>query len=358
MKSNKSLLVGLAMASPFLIASFATEAKVTFAPDEGVTLTKTYTLTQLFAVDDMSMSMGGNEFPMEMEMDLSVTQVTAVQDTYDKMGEGKPAKLTRLFKDASMEMESETVVSMPGTDGEAVEVSGSGTSQLKGKKVIFTWDAEKGEYTKKYDEETEGDEAFLTELVEDTDLRGFLPDKAVSEGDEWTVENDMIIEMLGAGGNWQWKLEGMDNAAQMGAPDAEMMSDLRLVLGETLEGSITCTYAGMKEKDGTEYMAIKIVVDVQSENDLTDYMAEVMESVETPIPIAMDIEEMTMTMDLAGKATLFWNGEAGHMHAFDYEGEFNMGMNMSMSVEAQGTQEIAMEMEMSGEMGLKVDTSK
>ena len=92
MKSKQTILASIALTSPFLIASAVVEDSVTFAPKDGTTLTKTYTLDQTMAVTDSSMSLGGKDFPMEMKMDMEVTQVIAMTDTYEKMGEGKPAK--------------------------------------------------------------------------------------------------------------------------------------------------------------------------------------------------------------------------------------------------------------------------
>ena len=354
MKRKQTILASIALTSPFLIASALVEDSVTFAPKDGTTLTKTYTLAQTMEVTDTSMSVGGTDFPMDMEMTMEVTQITAMTDTFETMGEGKPTKLVRLYKDASMEMAGESETKVPGMPGEDASINGTGTSALKGKKVHFTWDAEKGEYTKKFDEETEGEESHLDGLVEDTDLRGLLPDKAVSEGDEWDAENSVVLELFSPGGNWQWNLEGIEAPGMGGGPDAEMMSDMRMVLGESMEGSVTCRYEGMKEKDGSQYMAIAVEINIDSENDLTEHVNESMEEADIPVP--MEVTSVVMSMVLEGKGTLYWDGESGHMYAFDYKGEFEMNMEMAMSIEQGGTQEIEMSMDMDGTMELGVET--
>ena len=252
-----------------------------------------------------------------------------------------------------MEMSGETEMKAAGM-GESSSIDGTGTSALKGKKVHFTWDAENGQYTKKFDEETQGEESHLDGLIEDTDLRGLLPEKAVSTGAEWTAKNAVVLELFSAGGNWQWALEGLDASGMGGGPDAEMMSDMRLVLGESMQGTVTCRYEGMKEKDGTQYMAIAVEIEIDSENDLTEHVNDAMESADTPVPITAT--SVVMSMVIEGKGTLYWDGEAGHMYAFDYKGDFEMNMEMAMSVEQGGTQEIEMSMDMDGTMNLGVET--
>lgn len=357
MKRNQVLLAGLALASPLLFAFDPTADKVAFTPAEGTSLTKTFKLSQDFALDDMSMQMNGEDMPMEMEMSMKLTQTTAVTDTYDKLAEGKPAKLTRLYKDASMEMQVESKTSAMGQNSEQ-DAKGEGTSKLKDKIVTFTWDADSGAYTKKYDEEAKGEDEWLPSLVEDMDLRGLLPDKEVSVDDEWTADNAIVADLFAAGGNWQWNVE-MEGVDSPGGPSPEMMTDLRELLGDSLDGDVTCKFVGSKEVDGVSYLAINVTIKIGSKTDMAEFMTDQMSKAEVPEGVTIEVSKMDMDTTMEGKGTLLWDGKAGLMHSFEYEGEFTMIMDMGMDIDAFGQQmKNDMHMEMSGDMKLDVSTSK
>ena len=356
----KALLATALVASPFLLSFEPAGDKVVFAPAEGTNLTKTFNLVQNFNVDDMSMSMNGEEFPMEMEMDMQMKQVVTVSDTYDKMDSGKPTQLTREYKDGTLEMDVDVKIAVMGQNQDQSETM-EGVTNLKDKKVVFKWNDEKGEYETKFHEETEGDAELLTDLIENMDLRGLLPEagKEVAVDDEWTPENEVIADIFAAGGNLKWEIEGASAAAMGGGPDPEMMSNLRALLSDTIEGDMRCIYRGTKEVDGKPYQRIEVVIEVKSTADMLEYVEAAMEEAEMPEGATMpEVTQMDMVTELEGKGELLWNAEAGVMHSFNYEGSLSMEMEMAMSMDAMGqSMEMEMAMEMSGDMKLEVTTN-
>jgi hypothetical protein len=357
MKTKHILLSGLALATPFLLSMEPRGDSVAFAPAEGSSNTKTFVLHQNFTLDDMTMSMNGNDMGMQMEMDVKTHQSITVADTYTKMEGAKPIKLTRTYKDGSTGLTTESAVSVQGSEQD-MDAEGEGTSQLNDLTVIFSWDDEKSEYTKAYDEESDGEAEWLTDLVEDMDLRGFLPTGEVAVDDEWMADSSVLASTFAPGGNLQWDIE-MDGEAASGGPDAQMMSNLGSMLGDSLEGEVKCKYVGKKESEGGEYLVIEITVNIDSVTDMTELVEAEMAEQELPEGVEIAVSRMDMELHMEGKGTLMWDAKAGHIHSFTYAGDTSMVMDMDMDINAMG-QEMSntMHMEMSGEMDMTVSTGK
>ena len=356
MKTKHILLSGLALATPFLISMAPRGDSVTFAPAEGTTITKTFVLAQEFELDDMTMSMNGNDMGMEMEMSVDSNQSITVTDLYAKMDGSKPTKLVRTFKDGTMELKTESAVSVMGND-QNMDANGEGNSKLNDLTVVFNWDGEKGEYVLAYDEDSEGEAEWLTGLNENMDLRGFLPEGEVSIDDEWTADTTVLISTFAPGGNLQWDVE-VDGESGPGGPDAEMMSDLSNLFGDSIEGEVKCKYVGKQESDGSEYLAIEITLNIDSVTDLTELVEAGMSEAEVPEGVEIEVARMDMELHMEGKGMLLWDAKAGIVHSFTYAGETAMVMDMDMNIDAMGQQmENIMHMEMSGEMQLDITTN-
>jgi hypothetical protein len=357
MKTKHILISGLALATPLLLSMDPRGDSVAFAPAEGSSISKTFTLTHGFELDDMTMSMNGNDMGMEMEMSVQSTQTITVSDTYSKMDGATPTKLTRTYTDGTMELVTESAVSAMGTE-QNNDATGEGDSKLNDMTVIFSWDEEKAQYNKAFDEESEGEAAWLTDLSEDMDLRGFLPTGEVSVDDEWIADSSVLIPTFAPGGNLQWDLV-MDGEASAGGPDAEMMSNLGGMLEDAIEGEVKCKYVGKKEMDGVEYLTIEITINIDTVTDMIEVVQAGMAEQEIPEGVEIEVSRMDMELHMEGKGTLMWNAKAGVVHSFSYTGESAMVMDMDMDINAMGNEmENSMHMEMAGEMALEVTTSK
>ncbi|MEE8468435.1 MAG: hypothetical protein V3T22_08270, partial [Planctomycetota bacterium] len=282
MKHSQTLLVAaFAAALPALVAFRPTDRlpkveKISFAPGEGTSLTKTFTNTMVFGLDDMSMLMNGEEHPMmpEIEMDMEVTSSTTITDEYVSMGRGRPQILRRTFDEIGTEMNLEMVIEAMG-QSEEQNPSGAGTSPLEGETVVFTWDDEDEEYKVTFPEDAEGDEDLLANLIEDMDLRVLLPDGEVSEGDSWDIPLAGLVDVLAPGGDLKLDID-MDGAgAGMGSPPPEMMSNMREMFGDMLEGSATATFSSTRDVDGTTVAVIDIEIDIDTARDMTEFLESV-----------------------------------------------------------------------------------
>jgi hypothetical protein len=355
MRTRTLILGALAVTAPLLVASKPNAIKLTFSPAAGSSLTKTFSNSVEFALDDMTMLMNGEENPMmpQIEMDMAMESTVGVTDTYGSISRGKPTKLTRTFDEISTEMDISMVVDAMGQVQEE-NPTGSGSSDLEGETVVFTWDADDDEYVVSFPED-EGDDDLLENLVEDMDLRALLPKDEVSEGDSWDLPLVSLIDILGPGGDLKLDFE-MDGQEVSGGPPPEMMVNFREMMGDMLEGEATATFAGMTEVDGARLAVIEIEIEIDTAKDMSELIMELMGE---ELPEGMDFNLDRVDVEFAYEASgqCLWNVAGGHAHSLSLEGEAVIAMDMEINMDFGG-QSMAMEMsmEMSGEMATEMET--
>ncbi|MGB0333377.1 MAG: hypothetical protein ACPGPE_16320 [Planctomycetota bacterium] len=147
-----------AVAIPALFAfSGNGAAKIEFAPKAGSSLTKTFVSSTTMEMDDMAMTMNGEPSPMmpDIEMSMEMVATTVVTDEYIALAAGQPKKLSRTYDTIGSELEMDVVMNMMGEE-ESQSPNGSGSSELEGSSVIFTWNDEDGEYELSFPEGEEG----------------------------------------------------------------------------------------------------------------------------------------------------------------------------------------------------------
>lgn len=355
MKHTKTLLA-LALGAPALLAFSPRADGVKFSPSEGSSVTKTFKNVVKFGLDDMSMLMNGEENPMmpQMEMDMTMTQQVTVSDEYASMGKGRPSKLHRTFDTISQDMDIEmTVEAMGQTNDE--NATGSGSSELEGKTVVFAWDDEAEEYKLSFAEDEGGDDELLENLVEDMDLRSLLPEDEVSVGDSWDIPLAGLVDILAPGGDLKLDVE-MDGQSMGGGPDPTMMADMREMLADMLEGEASAKFSETRDIDGTSMAVIEISIEIDTARDMSD-MIEEMIAEEAPEGVEMNIDRVDVEFALETTGELIWNMSAGVVYSLKLEGEAAVAMDMEMGMD-MGGQEMSFEMsmDMSGTMQTSVTT--
>lgn len=354
MNRNTALRSALLLAGPALAgATFAlgglTAERVVFAPKEGTKVTKTFENTMAMTLDNMDMLMNGEEAPMmgDMQMEMKSIQRLSVTDEYVKMGEGRPAKLRRTFDDLGMEIDMDISMEVMGTVQEQ-SPTGSGTSALEGKTVVFDWQDDA--YAKTFAEGSEGDAAVLDGLAEDLDLRALLPRSGeAAVGDSWDIALPGLIDIFAPGGDMAWEIE-MDGMG-MGGPggmDPGMMSQMREFFGEQVEGEASGTLTEIREVDGARIAVIDLAVEIDTSADMSELMTEQMANNDQMPPgmeIVIDRADMEFTVKSTGQ--LLWNLTAGHAVSLELEGDNEIAQDVEMSMDMSGQ---AIDMEMSMEM--------
>ncbi len=351
MKHEKSLLLlvpGVAALAAFVFPADA----VRFAPKEGLSLTKVFTNQTTLTVDSMEMIIDGQPMPEEMgdmEMDTTTTVKSVVTDVYTKMAEGRPHSLRRTYD----ELTTEGNVEMGGMAGD-MEQDFTGSSELEGKAVVFTWSDEEGEYAAAFAEDDDADPELLEDLWEDMDLRDLLPTGSVEPGATWRIENDRLVHVLAAGGDMKILPDDMEEMASMGPTPG--MSTLKDMMGE-VTGSAIATYTGKREVDGVEVGVIEIKLDISGANDITDLLQEMTDEMPIEMEAEVSYDAADIEFELKGEGELLWNLAGGHLHRFELDAEMAFAMDMAMVMSMMGQDmEMEMNMEMSGNVQLGAAT--
>jgi len=349
------LLIPAALFLPALLSSHVPGDRIRFAPSEGTSVTKTFENTAEFTLQSMSMTMNGQDLPSkpEMEMTINSDQTVVVTDEYVANREGAPKQLRRSYDELGNTVSIAMKMAMMGqTQDKSQNLTGE--SELEGKKVVFTWDEEKGEYTKAFDPSAEKED-LLKDLDEDMDLRILLPKDEVKEGESWDIDVKNFASVLAPGGNLSILPKEMTaEDMTMGMPGMGSMGDW---LRGALEGEAKATFASLREVEGTKLAVIKIEAKITVSKDMTEMVQEGMKKAKLPPEAGeMEIDHMDVDYKLEATGELLWDLSGGHVHAFDMSGPSHVNMDMAMNL-SPGGQKMSIEygMEMSGTTSLKVE---
>lgn len=318
------------LASPALLAFVPQTAKVSFHPDEGATLEKTFEFELDMMMDDLSvmvdgMDMGGM-LPIEEDPAINAHMTMVISDEYVGMGSGRPTELVREFKEMTVDYEA-----TPGESGS------ESADDIEGMRVRFKWNDEDGGYDVTFaDEDSDRDPEMLDSLGEDMDLRALLPESAdVSEGDTWEVAEGDVAGVL---------MPGLDMTRAMGAAGAQDMPEEAAMifdmLSEQIEAfpksyEITCEYKGARDVDGTQIGAIQVKIEGTGEIDFSEVIMEGIAQ-QGGGEVDADISHADFQIELDGEGTLLWNLEAGHLHSFEMSTEMTLIFEAGGAVDAQG----------------------
>ncbi|MBI5362345.1 MAG: hypothetical protein HZA53_04140 [Planctomycetes bacterium] len=355
----KHLFVSAALIAPVLAAFALPGEKVRFAPAEGSSATKNFESKMELTLDHMAITMNGQDVPgvPEMDMNLTHTQKVGVTDEFVAMGDGRPKKLKRHFdtltSDSAMSMKMEMMGQSNSQDHNS-----EAESELDGKTVLFTWDAEAKEFKKALDPAEEKPE-LLKGLDEDMDLRALLPESEVKVGDEWDVDVKSLVSVLAPGGDLAFKpKEGDKEGMGMGMGMNPSMGSMHDYLSDLLEGEAKAKLADVREEDGAKLAVIKFTVKIASQKDMTDIVQEAMKNTELPGGMEVELDHMDIDFKMEGEGELVWNMKTNQFSSFELSGPVHMNMDMAMKISGQG-QNMNMEqaLEMSGTNTMSVKST-
>ena len=354
MKHNKNILAPM-LVVPALLAFASRGEDVGFRPEQGLELSKRVVSQSEVSLDEMTMSLNGQEMDpsmFSMEMTTSVKQIVAVTDRYAEPGAGRPAKLVRTFD----ELSSATEIAMSNPMMGEMDAELDGQSDLEGLTVVFDWNADNEEYDVSFGEDSSGDEGLLEGLVEAMDLREMLPDGEVSEGDTWEIDPDVLRQAFAPGGAVKIEPDDDSMGDMMGMSGPQPSPDQ--FLGE-IEGEVSAEFGGVRDADGTRVAVVKLAIDVNSAKDLSEMIADMMADAPFPegVEIEMDVESFDMEFLFEGTGELLWNLEAGVMHSLEISGEITQIIDTSMNMNMNGNEQaIEQSMTMSGSQSVSVTT--
>jgi hypothetical protein len=346
---NKSKLSKFLILGGLCLACGLPGDGVGFHPAAGTTLTKTFTLESELTLDEMETSLNGNPVDPKMfggmEMTTSITQTIGITDEYVAVAQGRPSKLKRTFNDVSSTTQVSMKNEMMGEQNQTID----GKSALAGLTVEFVWDEDQGKYSVGFAEGSEGEDELLEGLVENTDLRGFLPKGEVKEGATWSVDPQLLRDVLAPSGSVKIGPENPPEGFQ-----GQQQPSMDEMLGQ-FEGTVQAEYGGARNEGGTRVAVIKLKVEVSTAKDVTQFMAESMENAELPEGAEMDVESFDIEYAFEGEGELHWDLAAGLPHSLSLAGQATMTIDSVMMMSMQGTeQKFENSMTMSGDQSVSV----
>ncbi len=329
-----------------------------FHPAMDSDVTKTFTMSAAFQLDDFSLDVDGQDMGAMMgafELSLDAETAVTVRDTYLATAQGRPERLKRAF-DALKSSSTFSIVA----GGESQEQPFEASSKLEGRTVSFTWNEQEGAFDVAFEGE-EGDTDLLDGLDEEMDLRFFLPQGDVSVGDTWEVAVDSLLPLVMPGGDLAFESpeDADDEAAQM---IEEFLEGKAEELKDLLHGTCTCTYKGSSEVGGVQLGEIQIALEIASAADLSPLIEEAIQRIaeengETEVPV--DVRAADVNLDVQGTGTLLWDLRAGRLHSLQMQGDCQIALDVSISVDENGQSHSAnLSAELSGTLEETVEASE
>jgi len=291
------------------------EVKLVFAPRAGSSVAKQADFSIAFrsittevdgnSRDDISLS------PLRLHTSVSFT------DTYAKLAEGRPQDFLRNFTKLIGTLEAPK---MPMEIG--------GFDALSGSAVRFVW-SERAQSFERRLERGKARGLRLEELVEDMDLRAFLPAKALKVGSEWTARGRGVMDALfGA-------IEsGLAAVPAEHEKEAEMhkffLRPFRGLGNEQVEFSCTLAEA---DSSAPALARIELKQKDSFELDIADAANEYMGSTTDS---QLYIERLALEWKVDGKGLLSWNTAENRFEAFDFEAEVEIDVLIEVPYSGPG----------------------
>jgi hypothetical protein len=357
MSTARALLPALGVGFAFTLPGAG--EKLAFAPEEGSALSKTFVMGGQFELDELSLIVSGQDVGgMLGQIEVSMEQETRIEitDTYAKVADGRPLELVRSFDALS------TRFNMSVSPAEVEMPEFESSSPLEGKSVAFKWNEEKQEYERSF-RDGEGEEALLEDLLEDMDLRTFLPAGEVAPDGTWTVELAEIQSAFMPGGNLRFEPEGMEVDEEAMKMFEEIFGDFGADLGDLLEGECKCTFKGAREEGAARVAEIEIELEVAASLDLASLLEKAIRAAIEQQGVGesfdLSIDTADLNFDFEGSGTLLWDLGANRVHSLQIGGDVTIDMDFGVSVEVEGeSQKVDASIGMSGSLRQDVTTAE
>lgn len=324
MRLVAGVLLGLA---PIVFAS-RTADDLKFQVDKGTRLEKTFENNMSLELDSLSVKFGDEEISPdelgEIGLEIKSERKFVFVDEYRETGPGRPNALVRTF-----ETLTGTEKQTSSGDGETSEETSDETSTLEGKSVLFQWSDEDDAFKKSYAGDG-GDDELLEALVEDSDLRAFLPGKSVSDGDQWSVDAKVFNGLLEPGGDVALESEDEDD-------DSEVDEQL----DQNLSGDVRVTYKGSRDSDGVQVAVLFIEAKLETHSEQTTSEDE--ETTDEKYLLALEVE-----------GELLWATKLGRPLSFSLEGRATVTVDQSSTMSFGGESfSMTQKMTLSGDTSFK-----
>lgn len=333
--------------------------RIAFAPEEGSRVSKRFVSTLYLGVDEMEVLINGEENPLmpEVDMEMETTSSISLTDTYGPVTNGRPQSLKRHYDNVGMKFDMKMSAD-GGLGGGSVQTpSGEAASKLNGREVEFAWNGESESFDATFTnpDTPEADKAMLENVSEDMDLRALLPTAPLDIGDRYAIPLTALLDVLAPGGDLALDMSAM-GPSPLPTGDPEMMTDLRSMFGDFLEGKAVGTLKSIEEEGDNRIAIIDLDLSIDTANDVSETILDLMaEGAQDGMEMTLDRADVAFAIQATGE--LRWNLTAGRIEGMKLEGDTAIGMDTAVFMEFGGqSTSIEMLLEMSGTLVSEVST--
>jgi hypothetical protein len=335
----------------FAAAPRRTEDSLSFAPKPGLELRKEFVENTQWRLTELETFVNGSPVAGPIpSMDSESTRKLVVLDRYAELIGGRPKSLTRAFEELGGEHAFDFDV-----QGLSDSIQLRLSSPLAATKVEFTR-AEDGEATKAAFAGEGGDAALLEGLVEDLDLRAFLPDEDMGVEDNWEIASERLARVLAPGGALHLNPDAGGVPASDALDPLEIVGAALFALAESateLEGDVTVEWTETQQIDGRSLAVLEIDWDSRSKGVLAERAAEMLAAAGA----STDRTDVAVNVRLAceGEGKLLWDLTARHAHSFELDLRTSFEAEILWS---QSGQRAGYKFKLSGESKLRASFTK
>jgi hypothetical protein len=310
-----ALAVALAAGAAAIATPRRAEDTLSFAPKKELELRKEFVESSKWRLTQFETLVNGSPVDGPMPtMEGETTRKLVVLDRYAELGAGRPKALTRKFEELAGDNGFEFQVQELS---DSIEMRLS--SPLAATKVEFTR-AEDDEATKAVFAGEAGDVALLAGLVEDLDLRAFLPDEDMGVEDTWEIAPERLALVLAPGGALHFGPDKGGVPASDALDPLEIVSTALFALAEIAaepEGEVTATWVETKQVEGRSVAVLEIDWDSRSKGVLAERAAEMLAAAGASSERTDVAVNVLVTCEGEGK--LLWDLAARHAHSLELE---------------------------------------
>lgn len=302
--------------------------ETTFEVKPETSITKTYDLRSSLTTDESVLTFGDNEMNAMQGVTRNHSETRTVKDECRAVEHGRPVVLRRTYgpigRETAFEGDSGALMHIEGPEAEE--------SLLTGHTVLFQWDPEAADYSKTFDGEEEGQDAWLAGLEEDMDLRALLPRGKVKRGERWTVGTEVLNTIFKPGGQVFVRKQSSSDDPDRGGMRIALVDPTAVALWGDLDGDVIVHYRGIKEAQDLRLGILEILVEAEGTMDAVEEFAR--QSRERGMHTIYDFAELQRTLE--GKGRLLWDLERGCVHAFEFHGDLQITCEAEWTADVGG----------------------
>ena len=321
MKPLWSSICLVALAGPTL----REDETLAYAPEEGTTLSRVFEATGETTFSRVEAVLDGEivgEAPGVAEVE-SLERIS-VTDEIESVEDGRPTELVRTFD----ELLQESTVTFTLPDGDEESVDSTSTSDLEGSSLRYTWDEGAGEYSiESEDEDLELDEDVLAYLLEDMDLRGFLPDEEVEEGDSWAVEDEAYLSLMWPGG----LLDFYEIDEEIDEESASLARERNEHTIDRMSGEGEVTFSEIREEGGLRLAVLEVEMDISTD-------ADSVQEDEMEMEVALEVR-----LERSIEGEILWDLDHGHLSSATLTADTEMVITRARTLETPEGDEVDLE---------------